>query len=432
MKVPHGISLRGGGSGWGIAAYSVALLSVTNVVHSMDRTIFSVLLVPIQAEFRLGDTVVGLLSGFAFALFYAVLGLPLARLADLRPRAPLIAGAILIWSGLTAACGLTQNALQLALARFGVGAGEAGFVPAAMSLVSDLVSSQRRALAISIFQAAGNVGLTLGVVLAGLAADGVGWRTAFFLLGAPGILLSLIVRLTLREPPRRDGVAPVAHFTISDLATGLIELVRRRAFAQILLAVSIAGFAGQGMASWLPLYFSRTHHLSLTEIGMFAGVAGGAGGLLGALGGGFASVRLIGRDQRWEAWLPALANGLAMPLYIAMFLADDPRLAFAFMFFAILVLSSGMGAAISAVHSAAPASSRALAIALVLFATSLLGLGFAPLLVGVLSDLLSLWLDQPLRAALMASSALLIVPAWLFVRAAVGLGELKTDESVEN
>ncbi len=193
----------------GVAIYALGILSLINFANLMDRAIISVLVEPIKKDLALADWQVGTLTGLAFAVVYATLGLPVAWLADRKNRTRILALAISVWSVMTALCGVAQNFAQLVFARFGVGAGEAACVPTSHSLIGDHFPRESRVVAVSVFQAVGNLGVMFGVMLAGLLGDSLGWRLTFVILGLPGLFIGLLVFLTGHDPPPpADGSSP--------------------------------------------------------------------------------------------------------------------------------------------------------------------------------------------------------------------------------
>ncbi len=399
--------------GGGYAYYVLGALTLVSFFNYMDRMVLAVLVEPIKRDLNLSDTQIGVLSGLAFAVLYATCGLPLARLADRRSRTAILAACVAIWSVMTAACGLSMNFVQMLLARIGVGVGEAGCVPASHSLIGDYFPGARKALAISMFQAGGLAGLSGGLMATGYLADQFGWRTAFILVGAPGVALGALVYLTVREP-RRTAPAGEPAAALS-LWQAVRHLARRRAFVHLVAGLSIGSFATYGLAQWLASFFIRVHAMTLTQIGVWSGLTAGVGTILGVLLGGAIGARLIRRDRRWEVWLPAMSYGLGCPLYLGVFLAPDPWVGIGVMFFAGLVTASGGGVALAAVQSLAEPHLRATAIALMMFFSSLIGLGAGPLFVGVISDVL-----QPacgahsLKWALVSATFILILSALHF------------------
>ncbi|WP_337185562.1 MFS transporter [Phenylobacterium sp.] len=386
--------------------YAIGILTAVSFFNYMDRMVLAVLLEPIKAELGLTDSQLGLLSGLAFAAFYATLGIPLARLADRASRVRLLAACLALWSVMTALTGMARSFGHLFLARVGVGIGEAGCVPAAHSLIGDYLPPEQRAFGISIFQAGGLAGLSAGLVITGFLADELGWRAALWIVGLAGVPLALLIFLTLKEPPRRGHVAETAGEP-AHVAIG--ALLRRPALRHLVLALSVGAFGTYGLTQWLPAFFMRIHGLSLTQIGLWSGTASGVGGIMGVMLGGWLAMRLIPRDPRWELWLPAIAYGGSAPLYAAVFLAPSPWLAIGIKVFATFLAASGGGVALSAIQSFAEPHRRATAISLTLFLSSLLGLGLGPWLVGAASDALAPTLGrESLRYALLLSTVALV------------------------
>lgn len=398
----------GGGA---YAYYVLGVLTLVSFFNYMDRMVLAVLVEPIKRDLNLSDTQIGVLSGLAFALLYAVCGLPLARLADRRSRTAILSACVATWSVMTAACGMSANFVQMLLARIGVGIGEAGCVPSSHSLIGDYFPGARRAFAISVFQAGGLAGLSGGLMATGYLADQFGWRTAFLLVGAPGVALGLLVYLTVREPRRASPPDEGGEAALS-LWQAIRHLARRRAFVHLVAGLSIGAFATYGLAQWLASFFIRVHGMTLTQIGLWSGLTAGAGTILGVLLGGAIATRLIRRDRRWEVWLPALSYGAGCPLYLGVFLAPDPWVGIGVKFFAGLITASGGGVALAAVQSLAEPHLRATAIALMMFFSSLIGLGAGPLFVGVLSDLLQpAYGSQSLKWALVMATFILLFSA---------------------
>ena len=389
-----------------MVGYTLTILTLVSFFNYMDRMVLAVLLEPIKAELNLSDGQLGLLSGLAFAALYATLGIPLARMADRTSRVKLLAACLGLWSLMTAVTGLAKTFPQLFFARMGVGVGEAGCVPAAHSLIGDYFPPEKRALGISVFQAGGLAGLSAGLLITGVLADTFGWRAALVIVGLSGLPLALLILFTFREPPRRG-----LDHTVSEepALKAVVALLRRPALRHLVIALSIGGFGSYGITQWLPAFFIRSHDLSLTQIGVWSGTATGVGGILGVMGGGYLATRLVPRDARWELWLPAIAYGGSAPIYALVFLSPSPWIAIGVKVFATFLAASGGGVALSAIQSFAEPHRRATAISLVLFLSSLLGLGLGPLLVGMASDAMAPQLGkESLRYALLISTAALL------------------------
>lgn len=387
------------------STYGLALLFLVSFFNYLDRMVIAVLVEPIKRDLGLSDTQLGLVSGLAFALLYATCGIPLARIADQRSRKWLLTICLAIWSMMTALTGLARNFTELFAARMAVGVGEAGCVPASHSMIGDMFPPERRALAVGIFQAGGLIGLSVGLAAAGMAAEVFGWRKALIGVGLLGLPLALLMALTLREPERQH-----AAFERESAAAALVALARSRPLVHLVIGIAIGSFATYGMAQWLPAFFIRSHGLSLTGVGFYGGVTAGVGGVMGTLAGGWAMLHLRPRDQRWELWLPACGYLGCIPFYLTAFWVESAVLAYGIKFFGIFIAAAGGGVALAAIQTFAEPHRRATAVAVMMFLSSLIGLGLGPAAVGAISDALaSRFGTESLRYALMISTAFL---AW--------------------
>jgi predicted MFS family arabinose efflux permease len=394
-------------------AYGLALLSLVSFFNYLDRMVIAVLVEPIKRDLHLSDTQVGLVAGFAFALLYALAGLPLARIADRRSRVILVSACLVVWSAMTVLTGFVRNFAELFAARMAVGVGEAGCVPASHSLIGDLFPPHRRAFAVGVFQAGGLIGMTVGLAAAGWLAETYGWRTALMAAGFAGVPLACLLFFTMPEPERAISAdAAVANETALESVSAL---VRRPALVHLIIGISIGAFATYGMAQWHAAFYVRSHGLGLAEIGLYAGLAGGGGGILGAIGGGLIMARLRPLDGRWELWWPAFAYGGSTPLYLGAFLFPGTFGAVVFQFASTLVAAAGGAVALSAIQSFAEPHRRATAIAIMLMLSSLIGLGLGPTAVGMISDALALSSGaDSLRYALAISTSFLLWASFHF------------------
>jgi len=385
--------------------YALAVLTGVSLFAHMDRLGVTILLQDIKTDLGVSDQKLGLLSGLAFALFYAIMGVPLARMADRGSRIKLLSACLMLWTVLTAASGLARNFTQLFVVRMGVGVGEAGCIPTAHSLIGDLFPRRRRALAISIFSAGGSIGTSGGMLLVGILGQELGWRTALQIVGLSGVPLALLIYFTMREPVRKlDGETRNEPARIA-----LRALLRRPAFVHLVAAYGVGSICTFGVAQWAPTFLIRSFGLSMTEVGAWSGLATVTGGVLGMLTGGLAATWLMPRDPRWELWIPAIAYACCAPVYALMFLSPTPLLALVMKaggnFFAAL----GAGVAFSAVQSFSESNRRATAVALFYLVTSVLGLGLGPYLIGLASDLLQPRFGvESLRYALFLSCGVLV------------------------
>jgi len=388
---------------WG---YLVVLFLVSTS-QFFDRNVVSVLLEPIKEEFRVSDTMLGLLGGLCFALFYAVAGMPVARWADRGDRRAVIALALAVWSVMTIFCGLAQTFWQLAFARVGVGVGESGGIPPSQSLIVDYFPPERRATAIAIFIGGATAGNVLGLWVGGNIAATYGWRYAFLLAGIPGLVLALAVRLTLAEP-RLPLALVITNRPADGVMTTILRLRRKRSYVAILLGSVLYYCFGYGALIFVPSFLMRVLHAPLAKVGTIYGLVVAAGSLFGTLAGGWLADRLSRHDVRWLSWLPASAFVLACPIYMVAFSIRDFSICMAFVFVGTVMLAGGLPSVFSAIHSVCGSTRRATAIAIVLFSASLFGGGLGPLASGALSDGLNAhYGNQGLRYALMTMTTLL-------------------------
>jgi predicted MFS family arabinose efflux permease len=416
-----------GGTRMQSARLTLWVLLIVYVFNFIDRQIVNILAEPIARDLSLSDTQIGLMTGLAFALFYTVLGIPIARFAD-RPttsRPQLIAVALALWSAMTALCGLAQNFVQLLLARIGVGVGEAGCTPPAHSLISDMVPPEKRASALAFYSLGIPVGSLLGMVIGGLLADFVGWREAFVVVGLPGVALALVVWFVLRDPRRSDAAAVLrakSQPAALPLGQAVSEVMRSRAFVLLVCAGSAASFLSYGKTTWTTIFFQRTHDLSPGEVGLSFGLLGGAAGILGTWLGGYLADRFGAINRRHVLSAPAIGMALAVPLAIAAYHAPSWPLALALLFLPTVFNSLYYGPCYSAAQGLVPLRARAIAAASLLFFQNLIGLGLGPLFFGMLSD----WLHpaygaDSVRYVLYGAAVLGLVPAFFFWRCSLHL-----------
>ena len=372
------------------ASYVLGLLSLSYVVNYLDRYVLSMLAGPIKAELGISDGAMGLLLGPAFALLYTGLGVPVAWLADRGSRRTLIAVGMAVWSAFTAYSGYARTFVELALARFGVGVGEAAGAAPAHSLIADYFPPERRATALSVFQLGVPIGQMLGTVIGGLLVAELGWRKVFVLVGLPGIALALLLRITVREPARAaHAPAQSLGAAILGLGRSIAVLMRIPTFVAIALGGMFASIAGTGFGFWLPQMFVRSHEMSLAQFGMSYGLVNGAAAVSGTLLAGVLADRLARLDPRWRLRVAAASVALSMPILIAICAVPNPTLA------VWLAVPSGLvGAGYAPVlfaiaQSLAPARVRAVTSSvLILFITGG-GMLIGPWLIGALSDALT-------------------------------------------
>ncbi len=364
----------------------LGLLVTVYTSNFIDRMIVAVLQQPIKDELRLSDAELGFLGGFAFAIFYAILGVPIARLAERRSRAAIITVAIVVWSGMTALCGTAHGYAALFAFRVGVGVGEAGASPPSQSLISDYFPPERRASALSIYSLGIPFGSLLGSIIGGIVGQRYGWRAAFLVVGLPGLALAILTALTIREPARGGlDAASASRETPSFLAV-VRHLAARRSFLHIAAGASLAAFAAYGIGGFSPAYFIRAFHLGLQQVGILFGLLGGVSAALGTMAGGLVTDRLGKRDARWYVWVPALGLSVGAPLTMAGYLAPTWPLAVLILLLPPIFQYTFLGPSLGLMHNMVGPRMRATATALLFLSINLVGLGLGPLFVGWLSD----------------------------------------------
>ncbi|MDT9600112.1 spinster family MFS transporter [Sphingosinicella rhizophila] len=395
------------------------VLFLVGTSNYVDRNIIGVLLEPIKNEFQVSDTMLGLLSGISFALFYATLGIPVARWADRGDRRFIITLALTIWSVMTALCGMAQNFWQLALARVGVGAGEAGAIPPAQSLIADYFPPDGRSKAIGIYMMCSMAGYVLGLVAGGWIAQNYGWRAAFLIVGLPGLLLAILTRFLIKEPRHLPQFAIRADSQESVMAT-FRALFEKPSYRNIIYAMVLYFLMAYGALVFTSSFMIRVHGLTIAEAGGLFGTMSAIGAVIGNLAGGIWTDRLAKRDIAWTARLPGWGLMIALPLYWGAFLAPSVPLMAGILLIASIVLTGVIPPMFSALHLVCGTSRRAMAVAIAFFFANLIGLGLGPIIAGSLSD----WFAQShgpgdgLRYALMIVMVVFVPSGFFMLRAA--------------
>ena len=385
---------------------------------AIDRTIISIVFEPIKQEFHLSDTALGLMTGIAFGIFYAILGVPLGRYADRGDRRLLITASVAVWSILTATCGWARSFLQLFLMRIGVAIGEAGGSGAPlMSLLADYFPPERRAKAIGFVQTSTISGAILGLIAGGYIAQYYGWRAAFIWAGFPGLLLAAIAGLALREPRKHHNLVlpdPGGESTMDALRV----LTRKPTFIYIILAQTCFSFASSAQI-FEQSYVTRVLHVGVAETGLTTGVLSIVSILFGNAIGGILSDRLAKRDIRWLCRLPGYGMMLSFPFYVVSHLVPGllgytllSGLAATFMVGVLPAMVSGMLAVVGAAR-------RATGYAIAMLFSNLIGLTLGPVVTGVLSDQFALTMGpaEGLRWAIVLALSTFFLTGWFMLRA---------------
>jgi MFS family permease len=383
--------------------YVLGLLTLVFAFGHMDRNIIAILLNTISQDLGLTDWEAGAISGLAFGVTYIVLGVPLAWVADRHNRKRIIAISLAFWSVMTALCGLTHTAWQLFIARMGVGVGEAGCVPPSQSIIADYFPKEKRAFALGIFGLGIPIGTLAGFALGGIINDAYGWRHALVIVGAPGLLVALLLQRTLREPARgmSDKLEAIGGKPAPTFRETLSFLAGRRSLLHLVIGTSLIVFGGYGSQTWIPAFFERSHHLTSGQIGVWLGPSLIVGGVGGTLLGGWLADRLAVKDARWYVWIPAIAMIPAIPISAIVLLMPStvyevlgigvPSYVIAIALMAIpgAAYSCYLGPANAVLQQMAPLRMRATTVAIFLLITNLVGMGLGPLVVGAMSDFMN-------------------------------------------
>lgn len=393
--------------------YALVILTLAYTSSYLDRTIVGAVAEHIKKDLSLSDTELGLLTGFAFAVFYATLGIPLALLSDRMNRRNIVAASVTVWSVMTVFCGVATSYAQLLIARIGVGIGEAGSSPQSHSMIADMYAPHERSRALGFYALGVYLGGMLGFLVGAPVAEIWGWRAAFFVVGLPGLLIAALIYFTVREPQRglSDGAAKSVRKmqsfdeAVASLLAAFTFIWKSRACRHVVIGLTLTSFVGYGGVMWAAPFLKRTHNISGLELGLILGPIVGLLGGVGALLGGYLADRLSRKDARWSAWVIAAAKLAAAPLILAFYLTDDFNTALVFYLPATVLGAFYLGPSFAIVQSTAPLAMRATVSAIMLFVLNFIALGFGPLAVGMLSDALNpTYGDDSLRYALMCTS----------------------------
>lgn len=367
---------------------ALAMLFVVGTINFVDRQLLSVLVEPIRAEMQFSDTQFGLLTGLAFALFYAAMGVPVAMIADRWNRVKLIGIACVVWSGFTAACGMVSSFWQLAAMRFGVGAGEAGGTAPSLSVIADYYPPDQRPLAIGLFTCNGPFGVFVGAAFGAWAAAHIGWRNAFLVIGLVGVIVAPLLIWAVREPPRGQMDAHRPADDVLPFAQSLAMFVRRRSLRMVMIASGLAAFVSYGMLNWIPAFLMRTQKMPLEAMATWFAPAAGITFGVGILGGGWLVSHRAKRSPRAYGTIPALATAVLVPTFIAALLVDSWQLSLALMLVPMAACTAYVAPALALVQNLTPPRSRATAAAVLMLMFNIVGLGLGPLFAGIVSDAL--------------------------------------------
>ena len=397
--------------------FALGLLLAVYISNYADRQILNVLAKQIMEDLQISKTAFGLLAGPAFALFYATLGIPIALLADRASRKWILIASLSIWSVMTTLCGFAGSYWQLALARIGVGFGEAGGSAPSHSMISDLFPPARRGTALAVYSLGVPVGIFLGSIVGGQVGGAFGWRAAFLVLGIPGLLLAAYVTYAFNEPPRGHSDA-VAGST--DKPASLSEVARfmwsQKSLFHTILGATLVTAVGYGSVTWTAVFLQSSHGMTLQSASNYLGLQTGLVAGVGTFFGGYLADTLAKRHIGWSAWVVTAAIVISTPFSIAVYLLNDTTMVLWLMTVTILVGGLYLAPTFALVQNLVPTRMRSTAAALLLFLINLIGLGLGPVIVGALADFLD-WshiaaAKDSVRYALFIFSSIAIWGAW--------------------
>ncbi len=406
---------------------SMAVLFLVMLIASADRFVFSVLIIPIKQEFGVSDTVMGLLTGPAFAILYATLGIPVARLADTSNRRSIIIVAMGIWSIMTALCGVATNLAQLFLFRIGVGFGEAGATPPTYSLISSYYPPQRRAAAFAFVNLGASCGILLIALLGGWILADYGWRGLLLVIGLPGLLIALATHFLVHDDRASLRLSSIHGMGGETLASAR-RLFAVPAFRYLSGVAAIYGFITYGAFLWDMTFYARSFDMPLADVLPMVGFANMASSIVGLLFGGWIGNFMSPRSLSWLARLPMYMMFFCCPLFILKYVTPDFHLSILFLILGNVVLLGFAGPFTAAGQAVAPESDRGMAAAIIVFLANMIGMGLGPFVSGFMSDIFAQFVGaQSLRYTLSLLMLLFPVASLLALFAARRMQKQEAD-----
>jgi MFS family permease len=370
--------------------YVLAVLTLVSTLNYLDQGLIGLLLQPIKEDLGLSDSQLGFLTGIAFALFYAILGLPIARWADRGNRSTITALSIALWGTTVMLCLFVSNYLQLVFARVAAGVGESGCMPPTYSLVGDYYPERgERTRAMAIYWLANAVAALISFILGGWLNERYGWRFTFFVMGAPALLVAVLVKLTVAEPRLKAHCQrPIARplpLKVEVAST----LWRQRSTRHLIVALVLLYTIGAGLSPWYAAFMMRSHGMQTGELGVWLGLIFGLSGIFGILLGGYVSGRWFADNERGQMRLSAVMIALVVPFFMLFLLLPEKWEALAALVPLSVVFGFFTGPTFALMQRLVPDEMRATTIAVTMLLANLIGMGVGPQVVGVLSDVLS-------------------------------------------
>jgi predicted MFS family arabinose efflux permease len=365
--------------------YVLGVLTAVYALNIADRFSISTVIEPIRKELHLSDGGVAAITGVALGVLYVTIGIPLAAFADRANRRNILVLALAVWSAMTTLCGFARTSWHLFLARVGVGIGETGGTPPSTSILADKFPPARRPMALTIYALGACLGAWLGSSVAGAAAQRSGWRAAFLVLGIPGLVLSAIVWLTVREP-RRGALDSTPPLQPSAFAATVRYIATQRSAVHLLVGGSVATLWSWGLIWWTPAFLQRSHQLSVGGAGELLGLMHLVAGTASTLLAGWLVARPAAADPRYVARLLAVVVAVTTIPSIGLYCVSSQGAATVLLWLFVPGVYFYIGPILGLLQNVIPANMRATACALLLFLANVGNLIVAPQLVGWLSD----------------------------------------------
>lgn len=400
--------------------YVLGILTIVYTLGLTDRGLLILLLQPIEEDLRLSDTQLGFLTGIAFGLFYATLGVPIARWADRWNRVAITSMAITVWAATVMACLFVNNFVQFLFARIAAAVGEAGCMPPTYSLLGDYFPRPvQRARAMAIYMLASPFALLISFIIGSRLNALYGWRVTFFLMGIPALLAAVLVQLTIREPRRtQDATEQRSPARAPRMADALALLWYQQSARHLMIAIILLFTMGLGLSPWYAAFLMRSHGMGIAELGAWLGLIFGIGGITGTLLGGYVATRWFGEDAQGQIRLSAIMIAALVPFFFMFLLLPGKHQALSAFIGLQVVLFFFTGPTFALIQRLVPDDMRATTLSIIMFLANLIGMGIGPQVVGILSDVLAPFYGvDSLRYAMLIMSLVAPGSAYYFVRA---------------
>jgi MFS family permease len=397
--------------------YALAILTLVIACSALDRTIITVVLEPIKKEFMLSDTMLGLMVGFGFALLYSLCALPIARLADRKSRVAIMTIGLVFWSAMTAVHAFAQSAIQVLLARIGVGVGESCAAPLTGSVLADYFPKNKRPMANSILSSAQYLGTYAAFLIGGFATTYWGWRSVFIVAGIPGFVVAALLIFTVKEPRRGAVDGHKADTKLYSIGQTITILAKNRTYFFLLCGFCLTSITDLAVASWFASFLIRVHHLTMIQVGAVGGGIKSIAGVAGVLLGGIIVGWISKKNDKWKLRAPGITSMLAGPC-LAGFLLMPMPMAWVLLALGVFLAGVRMGPIMGVVQTVVKVRMRAFAAATFFLTGMIFGMGLGPIIIGGLNDLLKPALGPlAIRYSLLAAAATSMIGAAFFLAA---------------